>query len=78
MKILFFGHLKDITGCGETLLRGSDTDADGVWRALLQAYPGLNPSRRMVRLARNSEYVGPEARFQDTDEVALIPPVSGG
>ncbi|MCU0786512.1 MAG: MoaD/ThiS family protein [Verrucomicrobia bacterium] len=31
-----------------------------------------------VRLARNSEYVAPEARFTDADEVALIPPVSGG
>ena len=78
MKILFFGHLKDITGCGETDLRCSNADADGLWRMLLETYPGLSASRRHVRLARNSEYVAPNARFQDSDELALIPPVSGG
>ncbi|MCL4180796.1 MAG: MoaD/ThiS family protein [Verrucomicrobia bacterium] len=80
MKILFFGPLKEITGCGEISLRcpGVDTDTSGVWQLLLQAYPGLASSRRVVRLARNAVYVGPQARFQDHDEVALIPPVSGG
>jgi molybdopterin converting factor small subunit len=31
-----------------------------------------------VRLARNGEFVGNDARFTDADEIALIPPVSGG
>jgi molybdopterin converting factor subunit 1 len=78
MKILFFGHLKDITRCAAVELSCPDTDTDGLWHLLLQAYPGLEPSRRAVRLARNLEYVGPEVRFRDADEVALIPPVSGG
>jgi molybdopterin converting factor subunit 1 len=78
MRILFFGHLKDITRCAEVELSCPDTDTDGLWHLLVQAYPGLESSRRAVRLARNSEYVGLDARFQDSDEVALIPPVSGG
>jgi molybdopterin converting factor subunit 1 len=78
MRILFFGHLKDITHCDEMTLRCDKADADEVWRKLLEAQPGLEPCRRSVRLARNSEYVGREARFTDQDEVALIPPVSGG
>ena len=78
MQILLFGHLKDIAHCAEMTLQGDEADPDGVWRKLIEAHPGLEPCRRSVRLARNSEYVGQEARFLDKDEVALIPPVSGG
>ena len=78
MHVLFFGHLKDITHCADMTLPCAEADADGVWRKLLEVHPGLEPCRRSVRLAKNSEYVGREARFTDQDEVALIPPVSGG
>jgi molybdopterin converting factor small subunit len=78
MRILFFAHLKDVTGCAEMALPCGDTDADGLWRRLIEAHPGLEPHRPTVRLARNAEYASPESRFCDTDEVALIPPVSGG
>jgi len=79
MRVLFFAHLKDVTGCAETdLSLGADLDTAAVWRELLTAYPGLAKFRSSVRLARNHEYAAPDARFADTDEVALIPPVSGG
>lgn len=78
MRILFFAHLRDVTHCEEMQLHCGDVDAAGLWRHLLAVHPGLERFRRSVRLARNSEYVGPDARFSDTDEVALIPPVSGG
>jgi len=78
MRIRFFAHLQDVTRCAEMSLVGGGMDADGLWRRLLEAHPGLEKYRSSVRLARNSEYVGPDARFEDADEVALIPPVSGG
>jgi molybdopterin converting factor subunit 1 len=78
MRVLFFAHLKDITRCGEMSLAADGLDVNGLWRELIAARPGLAPFRGSVRLARNSEYVGPDARFNDADEVALIPPVSGG
>ncbi|MCW5552109.1 MAG: MoaD/ThiS family protein [Verrucomicrobiae bacterium] len=78
MRILFFAHLKDVTRCAEMNLPCAETDADGLWRALIAVHPGLERFRSSVRFARNSEYVGPEDRFNDADEVALIPPVSGG
>lgn len=78
MRVLFFGPLKDITRCAAITLECAEADADGVWRRLIERHPGLVAHRRSVRLARNSEYVGPEARFRDEDEVALVPPVSGG
>lgn len=78
MRVLFFAHLKDITRCGEMSLPADDLDVAGLWRELIAVHPGLTPFRGSVRLARNSEYVGAEARFAAGDEVALIPPVSGG
>ena len=44
---------------------------------LLSQYPSL-PSESPVLMAVNSEYVSEEAVLQDGDEVAFIPPVSGG
>ena len=78
MRILFFSRVREITGCRETTLCGGELGADELWRQLVERYPGLAVVRSSVRLARNSEFVGPEARFGDADEVALIPPVSGG
>lgn len=78
MRILFFAHLKDVTQCAEMNVSGRAANADDLWRKLVKAHPGLECFRSSVRLARNSEYVGPDADFLDADEVALIPPVSGG
>ena len=78
MRFLFFAHLKDVTDCAEMTLACPDTDTDGLWRQLIAAHPGLERFRNSVRLARNAEYAGRDARFSDGDEVALIPPVSGG
>jgi len=78
MHILFFAHLKDVTGQAEIAMTVGELDADGLWQKLIATYPELERFRGSVRLVKNSEYVGPDARFSDADEVALIPPVSGG
>jgi molybdopterin converting factor subunit 1 len=79
MRVLFFAHLKDATGAAELEMKISESlDADGLWRALVDAQPGLAKFRTTTRLARNGEYASAQTRFTDADEVALIPPVSGG
>jgi molybdopterin converting factor subunit 1 len=78
MRVLFFAHLKDVTQSTELALAADNLDVDGLWRELVAVHPGLAPFRASLRIARNSEYVGPDARFNAGDEVALIPPVSGG
>lgn len=79
MLVLFFAQLKDATGTAESEINLSEPlDADGLWRKLIAAHPALAPFRKTTRLACNSEYADAQTRFTDTDEVALIPPVSGG
>lgn len=78
MRILFFAHLKNTVGQRQVDIPCDNVDADGLWQKILDAYPALAPFRSSVRLAKNSEYASRDERFHDTDEVALIPPVSGG
>ncbi len=78
MRILFFAHLKDITGCAQTDLVADNIDGLELWRRLIATYPGLARQQSQVRLARNCDFATAETRFAAGDEVALIPPVSGG
>jgi molybdopterin converting factor subunit 1 len=79
MRVLFFAQLQDVTGCAVAeLTTSSPLDREQLWAMLLKKFPGLVAHRGNVRLARNWEYADAETRFTDGDEVALIPPVSGG
>jgi molybdopterin converting factor subunit 1 len=79
MRVLFFAQLKDATGCEAVELAApSPLNCDALWVALLEKFPGLAAHRANVRLARNWEYTDAATQFADADEVALIPPVSGG
>ncbi len=79
MRVLFFAQLKDVTGCDAAELPlPVPASGEQLWAELLEKFPDLAAHRPNVRLARNWEYAAPETRFASTDEVALIPPVSGG
>jgi molybdopterin converting factor subunit 1 len=79
MRVLFFAQLKDVTGCDAVeLALPAPLNRDELWAMLLVKFPGLAGHRSNVRLACNWAYAGPEIHFTDGDEVALIPPVSGG
>ena len=79
MRILFFAQLKDVAGCETLELPArSPVNAPQLWEMLFEKFPALASHQKTTRLARNWEYVGSEAQFTDHDEVALIPPVSGG
>jgi molybdopterin converting factor subunit 1 len=48
------------------------------WDALVARHPVLAPGRDSVRFARNGDYADEATTLYDGDEVAMIPPVSGG
>lgn len=51
---------------------------DDLYGELLRRHPGLEARREIVRPAVNREFAGWEDALADGDEVAFIPPVSGG
>jgi molybdopterin converting factor small subunit len=53
-------------------------NVEQLWAELLGKFPALAAHRANVRLARNWEYAAPDVQFMNADEIALIPPVSGG
>lgn len=80
ITVHFFASARQAAGCLEATL---PCEADSIteeilWQMLLAEFPALITLRRSVRLARNHEYVGVDTVFSPGDEVALIPPVSGG
>lgn len=78
-KVLFFGAAADRAGTRETRIPvEEDATLDALWRALEEEHPGLSPMRDTLAFAVNGEYARGDARVSPGDEVAVLPPVSGG
>jgi molybdopterin converting factor small subunit len=79
IRVLFFGQAKAITAHSEILLPCSDApDVDSLWSCLIAGYPALAGLRKNSRVARNGRFTCDMESFSDGDEIAIIPPVSGG
>lgn len=80
--VLLFGRLKDAFGAASIPLPEGVGTAAELRVALVTAYPDLAGvlGARTVRIAVNQELVGDEAnaRISPDDEIALLPPLSGG
>ncbi len=79
VRLLLFAVLRDIAGSFESdlVLREGSTPAD-VWQQLRERHPELASYAAPPMTAINMEYVSPDTILRDGDELAFIPPVSGG
>ena len=79
LRIRLFASFREAVG-GGTLAWDAPENATvtQVVAALMDTYPRLGPTAEKALLAVNQEYVGGDFRLHDGDELALIPPVSGG
>ncbi len=79
VRVLFFGPLREITGSSEETLacQPGDTLASLFDRYAAQ-YPKIAALRESIVLARNRELAQPSTPLSNGDEVAFLPPVSGG
>jgi len=79
IKVLFFGLLKDICGRAEDRL---ELPAPATLRSVFDHYaaqfPALKNMAKSIVMARNHEFGSPGDLLREGDEVALLPPVSGG
>ncbi len=78
MRVLFFAQLREVAGVAHAEIDGGGLDAEKLWDKLVERWPSLKVHRADTRLARNGAYAGAGEIFAADDEVALIPPVSGG
>jgi molybdopterin converting factor subunit 1 len=79
IRILLFARLRDIVG-REVLERHVEEGAtlQGVWAALAGEFPELARYTSSISGAVNEEYARMSAPVREGDEVAFLPPVSGG
>lgn len=79
MKVVFFAQSRQLAGCAEFDLP-TDRDLTGpdFWARLIEIFPGLAPLQKTARLARHETYLDADETIHPHDEVAIIPPVSGG
>jgi molybdopterin converting factor subunit 1 len=79
VTVRLFARLRDLAGSGE-LVRDVETSATvaTVWRSLVDEMPELGVYERTMSVAVNADYSKMSAIVHDGDEVAFLPPVSGG
>jgi MoaE-MoaD fusion protein len=79
IKVLFFGLLKDICGIAEDRLElPAGSTAGAVFDHYATAFPKLRQMASSIVLARNHDFATIKEPLAEGDEVALLPPVSGG
>jgi molybdopterin synthase catalytic subunit len=79
VRVRLFAMQRELAGTREVSLELADgATVEQAWAALVDRYPTLAPGRPAVRFARNGAYTDAGTALADGDEVAMIPPVSGG
>lgn len=78
VRVLYFAALRKIAGDhGEVELPEGAT-IGALFGEICRQHPALEPWRGAVQFSRNREWATAGERLADGDEVAIMPPVSGG
>ncbi len=79
VKVLFFGRLKDVVGQSEESLDLADSSTiEQLFALYSERIPELAKYRSSVVASRNQEFASWDTPLHPGDEVAFLPPVSGG
>lgn len=79
ISVLFFGITHDLTGCAQEQVELPEGESvAGLRRHYERRFPQLQSVGQSVLLAVNQEFADGSAPLREGDEVAFIPPVSGG
>ncbi|MFX0558329.1 MoaD/ThiS family protein [Maribacter sp. CXY002] len=80
MEVLFFGIAKDIVGASQiafTSPTNLPSSVGALKKNLMETYPEFSKLTSLA-VAVNSEYATDDVPLTKNDEVAIMPPVSGG
>jgi len=79
VKTLFFGRLKDIVSCAEQSVELPDRSTiEQLFAHFASNYPELAAFRPSLVASHNQEFAAWNTPLKNGDEVAFLPPVSGG
>jgi molybdopterin converting factor subunit 1 len=79
IQVKLFAIARDIVGADSvTLTLPENSLAEDALNSLFQHHPTLRQWREHLRVAVNREYSPTSTPLHDGDELAIIPPVSGG
>ncbi|MCL4817908.1 MAG: molybdopterin converting factor subunit 1 [Vicinamibacteria bacterium] len=79
VRVRFFASLRDVAGRAEQVLElPAGATPESAWQALVAQRPELAPRRASLAAAVNRRYGRFDAPLADGDELAFLPPVSGG
>ena len=79
VRLRFFAVLREMVGLEELEMDLTEgTTVAGLLETVVSEYTKLDPYRAVLQVAVNHEIVGPEHLVKPEDEIAFLPPVSGG
>ncbi len=79
MKVLYFSVAAQVADCREEEWAVTGIMSQkAFWQEALRRHPGLEKVRATCRLANGGRYLQTGESLQPNEEVAVIPPVSGG
>jgi molybdopterin converting factor subunit 1 len=79
VRVLYFAQTRLTTGRSEEAISSSEPmTAESFWKVLVQKHPPLLPLQSSCRIAKNGSFLQPGQKLDPHDEVAVLPPVSGG
>ena len=76
-RILYFASLRDRSGCDAEQIESGNSDARSVYAQLRERH-GFTLAPERMRIAINGEFASWDRVLADGDEIAFLPPVSGG
>lgn len=79
VRVRLFAMQREKAGTKELRLElPLGSTVEDAWAAVVEVVPALAPGRSSLRFAVNGDYSDPSRPLADGDEIACIPPVSGG
>ena len=79
VTVRLFARLRDLAGSGELVRDVPDpATVRTVWQALVADMPAIQEYERTMSVAVNADYSKMTSPVKEGDEVAFLPPVSGG
>lgn len=78
IKVLYFAQLSEQAGKAEEILPATEATTLAQLYAQLRVQYGFSLTEQQLRVARNQTFANWQDALENGDEIAFIPPVSGG